>query len=80
MLDPDSKKRITSRQLVAMIHSENIYYRGGVKGEACAVCRRGPALEDSNLPLHSVYNDTDDLDYPKSPEQALTVETNRNFT
>jgi serine/threonine protein kinase len=71
MLDPNPSHRITSRQLVALISTSGLYYFNSVNRASCDGCRISDRLEDHNLPLHSVFKDTDDLYYPEPPEQAL---------
>jgi serine/threonine protein kinase len=71
MLDPNPSHRITSRQLVALIGTSGLYYFNSVNHASCNGCRISHRLEDHNLPLHSVFKDTVDLDYLKSTEQAL---------
>jgi serine/threonine protein kinase len=77
MLDPDSKKRITSRQLVALlsIATSDLPYRESIKKKACPSCREGVYVDVANLPLHSDYRDSEDLKYPKYPEDALTTKS-----
>jgi serine/threonine protein kinase len=73
MLDPNPDHRITSRQLVALISTPKLYYFGSVNAASCDGCRISLGPEDNNLPLHSEYKDVDDLEYPKTAEQALEV-------
>ena len=77
MLDPDPKKRITSRQLVALlsIATSDLPYRESIKKKSCPSCREGVYVDVANLPLHSDYRDSDDLKYPKRPEDALTTKS-----
>jgi len=72
MLDPDPKKRITSRQLDAITHASYLYFHHSINALACELCRSGVVVDEPNLPLHSVYKDTDDLIHPKTPEEALS--------
>ena len=72
MLDPNPKTRITSRQIVALVHSPDLYYRGNIKGRACEECGSRKLVKQANLPLHSVYKKTGDLDHPYPPEVALS--------
>ncbi|KAF2190302.1 hypothetical protein K469DRAFT_699921 [Zopfia rhizophila CBS 207.26] len=73
MLDPNPDHRITSRQLVALISTPKLYYFGSVNAISCNGCRILLGSEDDNLPLHSVYKEVDDLEYPETAEQALKV-------
>jgi serine/threonine protein kinase len=74
MMDPNPKTRITARQLVALLYTENLYYYSSIKQKSCVSCRPGMHVGTSNLPLHSRYKDTDDLKYPKLPEEALSTD------
>jgi serine/threonine protein kinase len=70
MLDPNSKTRITSRQLVQKIHSHcNLW--GDVKMNACLDCSNGPAWDDINLPIHSTFKENHEFRFPRPPELAL---------
>jgi hypothetical protein len=72
MLDPDLSYRITSRQLTALIcHPE--YYYSSVLNASRTRCVGPAAIEDSNLPLHSVFKDVNALEYPISAEQGLKL-------
>ena len=71
MLDPNPKKRITSRQLVARIYA-NLTLYPDVKMKSCNECNTGSAWEDDNLPLHSNFKEDDELEFPQPPESALT--------
>jgi serine/threonine protein kinase len=71
MLDPNPDHRITSRQLVALISTSLLYYFHSVNAISCDGCRISLGSEDDNIPLHSVYEDVDDLIYPATAEQAL---------
>ncbi|KAF2175494.1 kinase-like protein [Zopfia rhizophila CBS 207.26] len=73
MLDPNPDHQITSRQLVALISTPKLYYFGSVNAISCNGCQILLGSEDDNLPLHSVYKEVDDLEYPKTAEQALKV-------
>lgn len=79
MLDPEPKTRITSRQLVSMMHARELYYRGSIKSKACEDCGEGPVIVQSNLPLHSVYKATDNLLHPETPEAALETNIAANW-
>jgi serine/threonine protein kinase len=71
MLDPNPKTRITSRQLVQRIHTRTNLW-DDVKMLACGECNTGPIWESNILPLHSTFKENKDLNFPRSPEQALT--------
>jgi hypothetical protein len=73
MLDPDLSYRITSRQLTALICQPEYYYSSVLKASR-ARCVGPAAIENSNLPLHSVFKDVNALEYPISAEQGL-IET-----
>jgi hypothetical protein len=70
MLDPDPKKRITSRQLVARIYANTTLY-ADVKENSCRECNTGSKWEDANIPLHSTFLENEDLNFPYPPEQVL---------
>ncbi len=74
MLDHDPKTRITSRQLVATIHAQKLYYQSSIKSKACEECGNGPVIVQPNLPLHSVYKATGKLDHLETPEAALETD------
>jgi serine/threonine protein kinase len=75
MMDPNPKMRITARQLVALLHTEDLYYFASIKQKSCILCRPGMYIGTSNLPLHSRYKDTDDLRYPDHrKEEALSTD------
>lgn len=71
MLDPNPKTRITSRQIVAMVHAQELYFRGSIKALACEDCGCGPVMKQTNIPLHSIYKDNEYLAHPDPPEIAL---------
>jgi serine/threonine protein kinase len=73
MLDPDPKKRITSRQLVARIYA-NLTLYPDVKEKSCRECNTGSTWEDENVPLHSSFHENEDLEFPLPAESALTCE------
>ncbi|PVI01891.1 hypothetical protein DM02DRAFT_627221 [Periconia macrospinosa] len=73
MLDPNPDHRITSRQLVALISTPKLYYFDSVNAISCNGCRISLVPEDDNLPLHSVYKELNNLEYPETAEQALEV-------
>ncbi len=73
MLDPDPKKRITSRQLVARIYA-NLTLYPDVKEKSCGACNTGSKWEDENIPLHSTFYENESLEFPLPPESALTCE------
>ncbi|KAF2177420.1 kinase-like protein [Zopfia rhizophila CBS 207.26] len=73
MLDPGPKKRITARQLVAMIITPRLYYFDSLNITGCIACRVTNGFEDTNLRLHSEFKDTDDLKYAKNPKHALEM-------
>lgn len=70
MLDPDSQKRITSRQLVALIATPRLYYFHSWNQLTCNGCQLEKGYEDL-LPLHSEFKDTDALKYAENPDHAL---------
>jgi serine/threonine protein kinase len=71
MLDPDPKKRITSRQLVARIYADLTLYPD-VKEKSCRECNTGSTWEDESITLHSTFCENEDLNFPQPPESALT--------
>jgi len=73
MLDPDPKKRITSRQLVARIYADLTLYPD-VKQKSCRACNTGSKWQDKNIPLHSSFHENEDLNFPLHPDSALTCE------
>jgi serine/threonine protein kinase len=73
MLDPDSGKRITTRQLVALITTERLEYFYSLNPMACKLCRLQKGYEDPIVPLHSEFKDSDDLEYAESPSHALLI-------
>ena len=72
MLDPDLTKRITARQLVAMISHPNKVWHQVVNNYACLECRL-PAYVDTNIPLHSTFWPFADQHFPSTPEEALEI-------
>ena len=71
MLDPKAEKRISTRQLVAMIATPRLYYFGSLNKFACEKYRLEDAYEDPHIPLPSKFKATDDLTYAESPKDAL---------
>ena len=73
MLDPNPKFRITARQLTGLVSTvtDDLYYHASVKDKSCDNCRSGFEVNMSNLPLHSIFKATLDLDYPDRPQDAL---------
>jgi serine/threonine protein kinase len=71
MLDPNPQTRITARQMVTLIHSKIFARNLTIKSYACEHCVNGQTIEQSNLPLHSVFMPQVYLKYPDSPESAL---------
>jgi serine/threonine protein kinase len=74
MLDPNPDYRITSRQFIVLIRqSSSQYFLGIVNDLCCKVCQSPTAVADENSPLHSVFKEVDDLEYPASAEHAMRV-------
>jgi serine/threonine protein kinase len=73
MLDPDSKKRITTRQLVARIYADLTLYPD-VKEKSCRECNTGSSWQDENIPLNSTFHENWDLDLSRPSESALACE------
>ena len=71
MLDPDAEKRITTRQLMALIATPRLYYFRSFNKLTCEECRLEDGYEDPHVPLHSEFKDTDDLTYAEDPKHAL---------
>jgi serine/threonine protein kinase len=75
MLDPNPNKRITARQMVTLIsiQTTETYFRFAIKKKACPPCSEGVYVDVRNLPLHSVFKYTSELEFPKIPGEALTT-------
>jgi serine/threonine protein kinase len=73
MLDPDPKKRITSRQLVARIYANSTLYLD-VKEKSCKECNTGSEWKDENILLHSTFHEDEDFEFALHPESALKFE------
>jgi serine/threonine protein kinase len=69
MMDPHSAKRITSRQLIALVIYPRTYYFGSINGSACDACGVKKPHHDPNIPLHSRFRD--EVEYPNNPDHAL---------
>jgi len=71
MLDPNTKTRITSRQLTQIIHLERRAAWYNVKKNACPECDSGPAWKPNNLPIHSILEDNTDIKFPAPPRKCF---------
>lgn len=74
MLDPDSKHRITARQLVAIVSSTALLEKqASTHSSGCNECHRiilgWPRPDPWNL--HSIFRAYAERGYPKNPEDAL---------
>ena len=71
MLNPSFGARITLRQIVAIVHTQELYFCSSIKGLACEDCGCGPVIKQTNIPLYSVYNDIGFLAHPDPLELTL---------
>jgi serine/threonine protein kinase len=72
MLDPNPRKRITARQLVAMMSSPRLHYLGSINKIGCIKCRV-PSHKDEDEMLHSEFKNVEDLKLARDPQHALTM-------
>jgi serine/threonine protein kinase len=56
ILDPNPNIKITSSQLVTLIHTQGPRLRKAIIELACDKCRSAPFTNHRNQPLHSVFN------------------------
>lgn len=57
MMDPDPDKRITARQLAALLNTNSASFSVHVNRKACKDCATTPMDQDKNIPPHSTFCD-----------------------
>ena len=75
MLDPDPQRRITTRQLVDLLHDPRCNDFHPVGDMACVGCRNTAGMSPQDIPLHSTFQRTSNGGVFKPSKEGLSIQT-----